>query len=126
VYSYAFAFGGQNDSKTDTTFIGTTDFFTTNPLSALWFFKFTFSTTLVTIVIGMLAEWCQMAAYMYYSLVLADIVYPVVAQNVWSNNRFMSQTNTSPLFNSMSIDFAGSSGVHLTGGTLSLFATLIL
>ena len=119
------AFGGQNDS-TDTTFIGTTDFVTTNPSPAFWFFQFTFSATSVTIVAGTLAERCQMTAYMCYSLVLAGFVYPVVAHNVWSNNGFLSQTNINPLLDSGAIDFAGSGVVHLTGGTTALIATLIL
>jgi Amt family ammonium transporter len=122
---YAFAYGGQNDS-TNTTFIGTTGFLTTGASSAFWFFGFTFSATSVTIVAGTLAERCQMAAYMCYSLVLAGIVYPVVAHNVWSSNGFLSQKNINPLLDSGAIDFAGSGVVHLTGGTTALLATLIL
>ena len=51
---------------------------------AFWFFEYTFSATSVTIVAGTLAERCQMAAYLAYSVVLAGLVYPVVAHTVWS------------------------------------------
>lgn len=78
---YAFAFGGQNE-RSDTTFIGTTSFAEVDDPS-FWFFQYTFSATSVTIVAGTLAERCQMAAYLCYSVVLAGFIYPVVAHSVW-------------------------------------------
>ena len=75
---------------------------------------------------GTLAERCQMAAYLCYSILLAGFIYPVIAHSVWSNNGFLSSTNADPLWGSGAIDFAGSGVVHLTGGTVALFATMIL
>jgi Amt family ammonium transporter len=80
----------------------------------------------VTIVAGTLAERCQMAAYLCYSVVLVGIIYPVIAHAVWSNNGFLNHEKTNPLFGSGAIDFAGSGVVHLTGGITALFATTIL
>lgn len=77
---YAFAFGGQSDT-TNTTFIGTTDFASVGPSASFWFFEYAFSATSVTIVAGTLAERCQMAAYLCYSVFLAGLVYPVVNTN---------------------------------------------
>lgn len=122
---YAFAFGGQEDN-TKTSFIGTSDFVSTGDSSAFWFFQYTFSATSVTIVAGTLAERCQMAAYLCYSMVLAGFIYPVVAHSIWSNNGFLSTFNANPLLNTGTIDFAGSGVVHLTGGVTALYATLIL
>jgi Amt family ammonium transporter len=121
---YAFSFGGQNDS-TATTFLGTKSFAAIDD-PAFWFFQYTFSATSVTIVAGTLAERCQMAAYLCYSVVLAGFVYPVVAHSVWSNNGFLSITNVDPFLNIGAVDFAGSGVVHLTGGTTALFATMVL
>jgi Amt family ammonium transporter len=122
---YAFAFGGQ-DNTTATTFIGTSGFVTTGPSSAFWFFQYTFSATSVTVVAGTLAERCQMAAYLCYSVVLAGFIYPVIAHALWSNNGFLSSHNVDPLWGSGAIDFAGSGVVHLTGGATALYATSIL
>eukprot|EP00980_Cylindrotheca_fusiformis_P003904 scaffold867_cov112-Cylindrotheca_fusiformis.AAC.2 len=121
----AFAFGGQFE-RSDTTFIGTTEFASIGPSAGFWFFEYAFSATSVTIVAGTLAERCQMIAYLCYSVVLAGFIYPVVAHALWSNNGFISNFNADPLFGTGAIDFAGSGVVHLTGGITALFATLIL
>lgn len=121
---YAFSFGGQNE-RSDTTFIGTTSFGNIDD-PAFWFFQYTFSATSVTIVAGTLAERCQMAAYLCYSVVLAGFVYPVVAHSIWSNNGFLSISNIDPFLDSGVVDFAGSGVVHITGGTTALLATMIL
>lgn len=67
-----------------------------------------------------------MAAYLCYSIFLAGFIYPVVAHSVWSNRGFLSSTNVDPFFGQGAIDFAGSGVVHLTGGLIALYATLIL
>ena len=38
-----------------------------------------------------------------------------IAHSVWSNNGFLSITNSAPLLSIGSLDFAGSGVVHLTG-----------
>jgi len=125
IVGYAFAFGGQHE-VTRTTFIGYSDFASVGPSASYWFFQYTFSATSVTIVAGTLAERCQMAAYLCYSIVLAGFVYPVVAHSAWSNNGFLSLTNPEPLLNIGAVDFAGSGVVHLTGGMTALLATVVL
>ena len=122
---YAFAFGGQSES-TKTTFIGSKEFLTLGSSAACWFFEYTFSATSVTIVAGTLAERCQMAAYLCYSVFLVGFVYPVIAHSIWSNNGFLSISNADPFFGVGAVDFAGSGVVHVTGGTTALYATLIL
>lgn len=122
---FALGFGGQEGSD-KTTFVGTKDFLNIGPSAAVWFFQYTFSATSVTIVAGTLAERCQMAAYLCYSIFLAGFIYPVVAHSVWSNNGFLSAANANPLLEVGALDFAGSGVVHVTGGTTALFATLVL
>lgn len=91
---------------------------------AFWLFQYAFSAASATIVAGTLAERCQMAAYLCYSVMLTGWVYPVVAHSVWSPNGFLSTELDEPLFESGMIDFAGGGVVHLTGGLTALFATV--
>jgi len=77
-------------------------------------------------VAGALAERCQMAAYLCYSFFLTGFVYPVVVHAVWSPAGFLSTGNSSPLLNIGMVDFAGSSVVHMVGGTTALISTYLL
>ena len=125
-FGYALAFGGQNETDA-TTFVGTTNFFMIGiPSYAYWLFQFAFCATSTTIVAGTLAERCQMAAYLCYSVVLTGFVYPVTAHSLWSRNGFLSAGNVNPLFGVGAIDFSGSAVVHITGGMTALWATMIL
>lgn len=121
---YAFAFGGDANSKT---FIGTSNFCLMDVDDlAFWLFQYAFSAASATIVAGTLAERCQMLAYLCYSVILGGFVYPVVAHSVWSAQGFLSFSAPDPLWGVGMVDFAGSGVVHLTGGTTALFATMIL
>mmetsp|Transcript_23431 Transcript_23431/g.55484 ORF Transcript_23431/g.55484 Transcript_23431/m.55484 type:complete len:601 (+) Transcript_23431:186-1988(+) len=129
IVGYAFAFGGDlsnENSMSRKTFIGYEDFVSVGPSAAFWFFEYTFSATSVTIVAGTLAERCQMAAYLAYSVVLAGFIYPVVAHSIWSNSGFLSRTNNDPFMDVGVLDFAGGGVVHLNGGLTALYATLVL
>lgn len=123
---YAFAFGGQNETV-GTTFIGVQNFFLMGDVSpAFFFFEYAFSATAVTIVAGTLAERCQMAAYLCYSLFLTGVVYPVSVHSLWSNNGFLSAFSSTPILGNGCIDFAGSGVVHLTGGTTGKSSSMLL
>ncbi|CAB9512989.1 Ammonium transporter 1 member [Seminavis robusta] len=127
IVGYAFAFGGDDPESTKKTFIGTSNFFLMDVEDlAFWLFQYAFSAASATIVAGTLAERCQMAAYLGYSVLLGGFVYPVVAHSVWSANGFLSATAKEPLWGVGMIDFAGSAVVHMTGGTTALFASSIL
>lgn len=85
-----------------------------------------FLLSIFRIVAGTLAERCQMAAYMSYSIMLSGWVYPIVVHAIWNRNGFLSASSVDPLWGVGMVDFAGSGVVHLTGGTTALFATIIL
>lgn len=95
---------------------------------AFWMFQYAFSAASATIIAGTLAERCQMAAYLCYSLLLAGFVYPVVSHCIWSPSGWLSSSSlqTDRLFGSGMVDFAGGGVVHLTGGSTALYATMIL
>jgi ammonium transporter, Amt family len=124
---YAFAFGGQDLTSPEKTFIGNTNFFVMNVDDLpFWLFQFSFSAAATTIVAGTLAERCQMAAYLCYSVMLAGWVYPIIVHAVWNANGFLSAYSVDPLFGVGMVDFAGSGVVHVTGGLTALVATSIL
>jgi len=124
---YAFAFGGSDHDSSDKTFIGNANFFLKDEDDyAFFLFQYAFSAASATIVAGTLAERCQMAAYLCYSVMLTGWVYPVVAHSIWSPNGFLSAYSIDPLWGVGMIDFAGSGVVHVTGGVTALFATMIL
>jgi hypothetical protein len=124
---YAFAFGGQNAESPDKSFVGYENFFLVNVDDyAFWLFQYAFSAAAATIVAGTLAERCQMAAYLCYSVLLSGWVYPIVVHAVWNSNGFLSAYSVDPLWGTGMVDFAGSGVVHVTGGTTALLATMIL
>ena len=124
---YAFAYGGMDFTDPNKTFIGSTNFFLMGVEDLMfWLFQFAFAASSATIVAGTLAERCQMAAYLCYSLTLTGFVYPVVAHSVWSPQGFLNANAVYPLWGVGVIDFAGSLVVHLTGGSTALIATYLL
>jgi ammonium transporter, Amt family len=142
---YGLAYGAST-SRTKT-FIGINSFFLRgdNIDFSDFFFQCAFASTAVTIVASALAERCTMTAYLFYSVILAGFVYPVVAHAVWTNKGYL--TNLFDDGTSM-IDFAGRYGrqiilhtkqymrnlttlsrsgvVHITGGMTALIASIIL
>jgi len=124
---YAFAYGGSDFENPQKTFIGTSNFFLIGVDNLMfWLFQFAFAASSATIVAGTLAERCQMAAYLCYSMTLTGFVYPVVAHSIWSPQGFLSADSVNPLWGVGVIDFAGSAVVHLTGGTTAIIATYLL
>ena len=95
---YAFAYGGMDFSDPNKTFIGTENFFLIGVDDLMfWLFQFAFAASSATIVAGTLAERCQMAAYLCYSLTLTGFVYPVVAHSVWSPQGFLNAKAVNPV-----------------------------
>jgi ammonium transporter, Amt family len=124
---YAIAFGGQDATSPSKSFIGTSNFFLLDVSNlGYWFYQYCFSAASTTIVAGTLAERCQMAAYLCYSMMLSGFVYPIVARALWSYNGILSPSSIDPFWGVGCVDFAGSGVVHITGGTTALFATAIL
>lgn len=124
---YAFAYGGDDPTSSQKTFIGNSGFFLTgNTDMEFWFFQFAFACALSSIVAGTIAERSQMMAYLCYSIFLCGFVYPVCAHAFWSANGFLSAFAMDPLWGTGVIDLAGSGPVHMCGGVAALVMAIVL
>lgn len=106
-----------------------------NTFFAFWMFQWAFAATAATIVSGAVAERCQFAAYLTYTMVLTGLVYPIVVHWVWSGEGWLSAFRDMDqdgeydiLFDQTLglVDFAGSGVVHMTGGGAALMGALVL
>ena len=106
--------------------IGTTKFFLldVNPTTyegmkelLYWIFQVMFAATSATIVSGAVAERTKFSAYLFYSIFISSIIYPVIGHWIWGGG-WLQKLGM--------IDFAGSTVVHSVGGWAGLAGTLIL
>jgi len=92
-------------------------------LATFFIFQATFCGTAVTIVSGAVAERMRFSAYLWLSLFMAILVYPVFGHWAWGG---ALTGNKGWLAHLGFIDFAGSSVVHSVGGWVSLVAVLLI
>ncbi|MBN1156842.1 ammonium transporter [Candidatus Woesearchaeota archaeon] len=106
-------------------FFGTSGFFvgTHNPGDmwqyALWLFQVVFAATAATIVSGGVAERIKFAGYLFYTVFISALIYPIVGHWIWGGGWLSKMP--APF-----IDFAGSTVVHSVGGWAALAGTIIL
>jgi Amt family ammonium transporter len=114
---FALMFGAGN------LFFGTSGFFlhdagntfasldwSTVPLELKFFFQLVFAATAATIVSGAMAERTRFVAYLFYSIVISAVIYPIVGHWIWGGG-WLAELGM--------WDFAGSTVVHSTGGWLA-------
>jgi Amt family ammonium transporter len=80
-------------------------------------FQVVFAATAATIVSGAMSERAKFIGYLFYSLLISTLVYPVVGHWIWGGGW---------LARSGMIDFSGSTVVHSVGGWVSLAGVLVL
>ncbi len=110
---------------TNNGFIGSFDLFSTGsyrtdmPDMAFLIFQTVFAATAATIVSGAMAERTKFNAYLIFSAVISLCIYPISGHWAWGGG-WLSQL-TVPFH-----DFAGSSVVHLVGGSAALVGAAVL
>jgi Amt family ammonium transporter len=87
------------------------------PLWAKFFFQLVFAGTAATIVSGAVAERIKFKAFVFFTLFLVAIVYPVGGHLIWGGGWLAGQGF---------LDFAGSTVVHSVGGWAALAGILLL
>ncbi len=87
------------------------------PLECKYFFQLVFCATAATIVAGSMAERTRFAGYIFYSIAITAIIYPIVGHWIWGGGWLVEIGMW---------DFAGSTVVHSTGGWLALTGAVML
>jgi len=87
------------------------------PIEAKYFFQLVFAGTAATIVSGAMAERTVFVSYMFYSIIISAIIYPVAGHWIWGGG-WLAQLGM--------WDFAGSTVVHSVGGWLALTGVIML
>ncbi|MCC8181331.1 MAG: adenylate cyclase, partial [Planctomycetes bacterium] len=87
------------------------------PSAAFIIFQPVFCATAATIISGAMAERTKFAAYIFYSILMSMIVYPVSGHWIWGGG-WLSEMGFH--------DFAGSTAVHMVGGVAALIGAKML
>jgi len=87
------------------------------PLAAKFFFQLVFCGTAATIVSGAVAERIQFKAFIFFSIIIATVIYPIGGHWIWGGGWLASLGM---------FDFAGSTVVHSVGGWSALAGILLL
>jgi len=92
---------------------------------ALFIFAMVFMDTAVTIPTGALAERWKWGSFTVYCLFMSMFVYPIFGNWVWGGG-WLAQLGSQFGIGHGHVDFAGSSVVHLVGGTAALAGAIVL
>lgn len=119
IVGYAFMFGAGNG------FIGSEGFLMRGlpgeagglPILAYWLFQVVFCGAAATIVAGAIAERTKFPAYLFYSLAISALIYPIIGHWIWGGG-WLAQRGF--------LDFAGSTVVHAVGGFSALAGVLVI
>jgi Amt family ammonium transporter len=88
------------------------------PLWAKFFFQLVFAGTAATIVSGAVAERIKFHTFVFFSFLMALVIYPVTGHWIWGFGWLAKDWNF--------WDFAGCTAVHSVGGWAALTGALIL
>lgn len=101
---------------------------TPTPLWAKFFFQLVFAGTAATIVSGAVAERIKFSSFIWFSLILVALIYPVSGHWIWGAGILGSTPTESGLtsFFGNFRDFAGSTVVHSVGGWAALAGVIVL
>lgn len=82
-----------------------------------WIFQTVFAATAATIVSGAMSERTKFSGYLWYSVFITALIYPIVGHWIWGGGWLSAKGM---------IDFAGSTVVHSVGGWAALAGAIML
>ena len=85
-----------------------------------WLFDAVFAMTAATIVSGAVAERLNFKAYLFYSIGITAVIYPVIQGFAWGGGLLSSGGYLGQLIGAGYFDFAGATVVHMLGGVAGL------
>ncbi|GAA0197275.1 ammonium transporter [Haladaptatus pallidirubidus] len=85
-----------------------------------WLFGAVFAMTAATIVSGAVAERIKFKAYVFYSIGLTAVIYPVIQGFAWGGGLLSSSGYIGQALGVGYLDFAGATVVHMLGGIAGL------
>jgi len=91
----------------------------------LFLFEVVFMDTAATIPTGAMAERWKFLAFCIYGLFIGTIIYPLFGNWVWGGG-WLSQLGTNFGLGNGYVDFAGSTVVHMVGGTIGFVGAWML
>lgn len=86
--------------------------------AAGYLFQVVFAATAATIVSGAMAERTKLISYIFYSILISAVVYPISGHWIWGPNGWLAGMGMR--------DFAGSTVVHSVGGWASLAGAIMV
>jgi ammonium transporter, Amt family len=92
---------------------------------ALFLFQMVFMDTTATIPTGSMAERWKFSSFAIYGVVVGAIIYPFFGNWVWGYG-WLSQLGAMFSIGHGTVDFAGSSVVHMTGGVLAFVGAALI
>ena len=92
---------------------------------ALFLFQMVFMDTTATIPTGSMAERWTFKSFVIYGFFISMFVYPLYGNWIWGGG-WLSQLGKNFGLGHGTLDFAGSSVVHMTGGVAALVGAMIL
>ena len=86
--------------------------------AAGWFFQMVFCATAATIVSGAMAERTKLISYLFYSVIISAIIYPIAGHWIWGGDGWLAAKGMR--------DFAGSTVVHSVGAWAALAGAMVV
>lgn len=117
ICGYAFAFGTSNGRFIGSLYFAGDEIKTFDNFNN-WLFQWAFAGTSATIVSGGILERVTILGYTIFSTFVTAWIYPLIVHWCWSPTGWLKHMGYH--------DFAGSGVVHLTGGTMTLCASIII
>ena len=97
----------------------------TAPVATLFLFQVVFMDTAAIIPTGAMAERWRFSSFVAFSFVMSAFMYPIFANWVWGGG-WLSQLGKNFGLGHGHVDFAGSSVVHMVGGTAAFVGAKML